>query len=92
MRYALTAALFIVGAGPIFASPSARSLISAYTEADRNCRDSPSIESECYRRERLSSRLNQIDWCYGRKGEGRSDFVWHRCGVASLRLDDMRPD
>ena len=73
--------------------PSAQVLIHAYGQADEACRGSAgdSGAAECDRRSRLSSRLNQIGWCNGKRGQSRADFEWHHCTPASLETSDLAP-
>ena len=58
------------------AAPTAKQLIKAYTAADETCRGSQGDTgaAECERRSRLSARLSQIGWCYGKKSQDRSEF------------------
>lgn len=84
-----------LASGPVIAAaPSAKQLIAAYQQADEGCRGSPGDSgiAECDRRSRLSSRLNQIGWCYGTKSQSRSTFDWHHCTANSLMTTDLQPD
>ncbi|MGE8129005.1 hypothetical protein ACQKQD_18690 [Methylobacterium sp. NPDC080182] len=66
-------------------SPDVKSMISAYDVADQECRGSPDADAACYRRTDIGQDLNKIGWCYGKRGQGRADFEWHRCTTRSLR-------
>lgn len=79
------------------ASPAADQLVKAWDEANENCRGSTDPESfemklECERRERLTGRLSQIDYCNGKKSQGAPEYRWHKCGPGSLRLDDLKKE
>lgn len=77
----------------IFASYSAlarvgtdyRSMILAYGVADQECRGRPDADAACYRRTDIGQDLNKAGWCYGKRGQGRANFEWHRCTAQSLR-------
>jgi hypothetical protein len=90
MRYAL-AAVVLLAAVPASAAPRVPTpdqLITAFGEANDSCRGSR-IEAECGRRERIASRLNQIGWCYGRKGQVAAQFDWHHCTANSYYTTDL---
>lgn len=94
MRTALAALALIVAAGGVQATePTAKQLIKAYTEADEACRGfaGDSSTTECERRSRLNSRLNQIGRCYGKANQDRSEFAWHARTPHSNRSNDLVP-
>lgn len=65
--------------------PDVEAMISAYSVADRECRGAPDADAACYRRTDIGQDLNKAGWCYGKRGQGRADFEWHRCTARSLR-------
>jgi hypothetical protein len=94
MRTVLAAVAFVVAAGGAHAAaPTAKQLIKAYTAADETCRGSQGDTgaAECERRSRLTARLSQIGWCYGKKSQDRSEFKWHHCTFRSLNTTDLEP-
>ncbi len=97
MRYALAFAALTASAFPVAAAPqppTAKQLIAAYMAADEGCRGSPgdSGSSECERRTRLNSRLNQMGWCIGKQGQSRADEAWHHCTARSFFTTDLKPN
>lgn len=88
--FALSLALAI----PAEAAPSAEQLKQAWSMANGNCRggDPESMKSqlECDRRSRLTGRLEQLGWCYGRKDQATYQYRWHHCTAQSMQGDDLR--
>jgi hypothetical protein len=94
MRYALAVLAYMVAVGGAEAAqPTAKQLIKAYTSADVTCRGSQGDAGapECERRTRLTARLNQIGWCYGKRSQDRAEFRWHHCTFRSLNTTDLEP-
>ncbi|GJE57387.1 hypothetical protein [Methylobacterium thuringiense] len=96
MRLHLVCAAIIVSTAAGAQAPSAKQLIAAWRTANGECRGSTDPESlktksECDRRERLGGRLDQIGWCYGKKGEAGYQNAWHRCEPNSERQNDLKP-
>lgn len=87
MRYGLAVSALIALAAPATAqiSPDVKSMISAYDVADQECRGSPDADAACGRRTDIGMDLNKAGFCYGMKGQGRANFMWHRCTARSLR-------
>ncbi|PZR93485.1 MAG: hypothetical protein DI537_10205 [Stutzerimonas stutzeri] len=58
-------------------------------EANGACRggsgDDPKTHLACDEREAYAKRLNQLGWCYGKKGEFGYQQKWHRCSRNSVR-------
>jgi hypothetical protein len=65
-------------------SPDVKSMISAYDVADQECRGAPDAGAACERRTDIGLDLNKSGFCYGKQGQGRASFEWHRCTTRSL--------
>ena len=80
-------ALMMVGfAGPVFAramEPEAARLTREWRELNSACRgqsgDLPETQVACARRDRLTTRLKRMGWCYGLPGEPQYKSFWRRC-------------
>ncbi|TPI27106.1 hypothetical protein FJW07_31510 [Mesorhizobium sp. B3-1-9] len=63
-------------------------LIGQWQVADENCRggsgDDPKTEKACSARDALARQLETAKWCYGKNGQSRYQYKWHRCGKGSI--------
>ena len=73
---------------PVAAQTAASELIHLWDDANDCCRgghgDDPETDAACEERERYATRLDELNFCYGREGEYGSDTSWHRCGADVL--------
>ena len=97
MRLALTALALVIAAEGASAQqplPSVPELLAAEAEATAGCEgtgDPAVIRERCTLRDRLSGRLAQAGYCWGRKGQTDAKRAWHACGPDSIVVDDVTP-
>lgn len=65
-------------------------LVQLWYSENESCRggseeDVTAPGGACDRRERVSEKLDRVNWCYGRDGEFGYQHAWHRCGPDSFR-------
>ncbi|MCJ2138384.1 hypothetical protein MKK69_30750 [Methylobacterium sp. J-026] len=95
MRTALTALALVVAAGGASAQqqlPTVPELLTAELKAALACDGSgdPAVTREqCRLRDRLSGRLAQAGYCWGRKGQTDEKKEWHACQPDSIYEDDI---
>jgi hypothetical protein len=95
MRIALAALPFIVAAGGALAQqqpPTVPELLTAEAKAELGCEsagDPAIIREQCRLRDRLSGRLAQAGYCWGRKGQTDEKKDWHACQPDSIFEDDI---
>ena len=84
------AALSLASAASAQSRHDPRSMIMLWHEANAQCRgssiDNPDTQSACEERETYSKRLDQLGWCYGKRGEAGYQMKWHRCTRQSIRF------
>ena len=65
-------------------------LLQHWENENLNCRggsgDDPKTLVACERRNSISLKLENVGWCYGRKGEFDYQMQWHQCDATSIRL------
>lgn len=72
--------------------PTAQELLAAEAKATQGCEgtgDTAIIKEQCSLRDRLSGRLAQAGYCWGRKGQVDAKKEWHLCGADSIYIDDI---
>lgn len=72
--------------------PTVPELLTAEAKAARACEGAgdPAITREqCRLRDRLSGRLAQAGYCWGRKGQAEEKKEWHACQLDSIYEDDI---
>ena len=72
--------------------PTAEELVAAESRATQGCEgagDPAVIKEQCTLRDRLSGRLAQAGYCWGRKGQTDARKAWHPCGPDSITVDDV---
>ncbi|MCJ2143754.1 hypothetical protein [Methylobacterium sp. E-066] len=95
MRIALAALALVIAAGAAGAQqqpPTIPELLAAEAKAARGCEGSgdPAVSREqCRLRDRLSGRLAQAGYCWGRKGQSDEKKDWHACQPDSVFEDDI---
>jgi hypothetical protein len=95
MRYALAVLMLIVTASGAYAQqqlPTVLELLKAEAKAAEACEgpgDSAIVAEQCRLRDRLSGRLAQAGWCWGRKGQTDEKKEWHACQPDSIYEDDV---
>ncbi|SFL98540.1 hypothetical protein [Methylobacterium pseudosasicola] len=95
MRTSLAALAFVVAAGGAQAQqqlPTVTELLTAEVKAAQACESSGDpaiIREQCRLRDRLSGRLAQAGYCYGRKGQTDEKKEWHACQPDSIYEDDI---
>ena len=95
MRTALAALALVVTAGGAAAQqqmPTISELLTAEVKASRTCEgsgDPDVIREQCRLRDRLSGRLAQAGYCWGRKGQTDEKKLWHACQPDSIFEDDI---
>ncbi|MCJ2062935.1 hypothetical protein MKK63_09455 [Methylobacterium sp. J-088] len=95
MRNVLTAIGLVVAVGGAQAQqqlPSVPELLTAELKASQACEAAgePAVTHEqCRLRDRLSGRLAQAGYCYGRKGQTDEKKEWHACQPDSIYEDDI---
>ena len=71
------------------AQSAASELIHLWDSANDRCRggggDDPKTNAACDERERYSTRLDELGFCYGHQGDYGSDMYWHHCDARSIR-------
>ncbi|MCJ2085805.1 hypothetical protein MKK88_07330 [Methylobacterium sp. E-005] len=95
MRTALAALALVVAAGGAQAQqqmPTVPELLTAELKAAQTCDgtgDPAIIHEQCRLRDRVSGRLAQAGYCYGRKGQSQEKKEWHACQPDSIYEDDI---
>ena len=95
MRYALAVLALLVAAGGASAQqqmPTVPELLTAEAKASQACEgsgDPDVVREQCRLRDRLSGRLAQAGYCWGRKGQTDEKKQWHACQPDSLYEDDF---
>jgi hypothetical protein len=95
MRTALAALALAAGVGGAQAQqqmPTVPELLTAEVKAAQACEgsgDPAVIKEQCRLRDRLSGRLAQAGYCYGRKGQTEEKMEWHACQPDSIYEDDI---
>jgi hypothetical protein len=95
MRAALASLALIVAAGGAGAQqhlPTVPELLTAELKASQACESSGDpaiIREQCRLRDRLSGRLAQAGYCWGRKGQTDEKKEWHACQPDSIYEDDI---
>ncbi|MFB0490502.1 hypothetical protein ABIE45_003088 [Methylobacterium sp. OAE515] len=95
MRAALASLALIVAAGAAGAQqhlPTVPELLTAELKAAQACEgsgDPAIIREQCRLRDRLSGRLAQAGYCWGRKGQTDEKKEWHACQPDSIYEDDI---
>lgn len=95
MRYAYVALALIALAGTAAAqqiAPSISELLAAEAKAHQACEgagDAAIVREQCRLRDRLSGRLAQAGYCWGRKGQTDGKKEWHACQPDSIYEDDV---
>ncbi|KQP33410.1 hypothetical protein ASG60_15915 [Methylobacterium sp. Leaf469] len=94
MRSTSAAFALLLVAGSAFGQPmpTVRDLLAAETKATQGCEgsgDPAAIREQCVLRDRLSGRLAQAGYCWGRKGQTDAKKAWHPCGPDSIYVDDV---
>lgn len=72
--------------------PTIPELLTAEANAARACEgtgDPAIIREQCRLRDRLSGRLAQAGYCWGRKGQADEKKEWHACQPDSIYEDDI---
>ncbi len=84
-------AFIFVFAIPIVAygqQPSVLDVLSIYRDLNDMCRgrsgDDPHAAKACNVREKVSSLLNSMGYCYGSQGQDAADMQWHKCTAHEL--------
>ena len=95
MRTALAILTLVAAAGVAQAQqqmPTIPELLTAELKAAQACDgvgDPAVIREQCRLRDRLSGRLAQAGYCYGRKGQTDEKKAWHACQPDSIYEDDI---
>ncbi|GJD47266.1 hypothetical protein AFCDBAGC_5159 [Methylobacterium cerastii] len=95
MRIAIAVLALVVttgGAGAQQQMPTVSELLTAEVKASRACEgsgDADVAREQCRLRDRLSGRLAQVGYCWGRKGQGDEKKQWHACQPDSIYEDDI---
>jgi hypothetical protein len=92
MSFALLAGSMIwplVGEASSQSRNDPKTMLRLWYEANGQCRgssgDDPKTHLACEERAAYGKRLDQLGWCYGKKGEAGYQRTWHRCGRNSER-------
>ena len=94
MRTAL-AALALVAAGGAQAQqqlPTVPEMLTSELKASQACEaagDPAVTHEQCRLQDRLSGRLAQAGYCWGRKGQTEEKKEWHACQPDSIYEDDI---
>lgn len=95
MRTALAALTLVMAAGAALAQqqpPTVPELLTAEAKVALGCEgsgDPAVIREQCRLRDRLSGRLAQAGYCWGRKGQSDEKKDWHACQPDSIFEDDI---
>ena len=95
MRTALAALTLVVAASGASAQqqlPNVPELLTAELKAAQACEgsgDPAIVREQCRLHDRLSGRLAQAGYCYGRKGQSEEKKEWHACQPDSIYEDDI---
>ena len=95
MRTALAALALAVTVGSASAQqqmPTVSELLTAEAKASQACEgsgDADVLREQCRLRDRLSGRLAQAGYCWGRKGQTDEKRQWHACQPDSIYVDDI---
>ncbi|MCJ2108927.1 hypothetical protein MKK70_26845 [Methylobacterium sp. E-041] len=72
--------------------PTVPELLTAESKASQACEgsgDADVAREQCRLRDRLSGRLAQAGYCWGRKGQTDEKKHWHACQPDSIYEDDI---
>lgn len=91
-RIAIAAATLLLthyaGAAPI-SRDDPKTMVTLWYQANDACRggpgDSKATWAACDEREAYGKRLDQLGWCYGKRGQYGYQMKWHVCTPSSLR-------
>ena len=95
MRTAPYALALVVASGGAQAQqqlPTVAELLSAELKASQACEaagDPAVTHEQCRLHDRLSGRLAQAGYCWGRKGQSDEKKEWHACQPDSIYEDDI---
>lgn len=95
MRAVLVALTLVATAGGASAQqqmPTIPELLTAEAKTSQACEasgDPDVIREQCRLRDRLSGRLAQAGYCWGRKGQTDEKKQWHACQTDSIYEDDI---
>ena len=95
MRTAPYALALLVASGGAQAQqqlPTVAELLSAELKAAQACEaagDPAVTHEQCRLHDRLSGRLAQAGYCWGRKGQSDEKKEWHACQPDSIYEDDI---
>lgn len=95
MRTALAVIALVItvaGASAQQQMPTVPELLTAEAKASQACEgsgDPDVIREQCRLRDRLSGRLAQAGYCWGRKGQTDEKKQWHACQPDSIYEDDI---
>ncbi|QGY01439.1 hypothetical protein MMSR116_05640 [Methylobacterium mesophilicum SR1.6/6] len=95
MRHVLAALALAVAADGAQAQqrlPTIPELLAAEAKAVQACEgsgDPAIIKEQCRLHDRLSGRLAQAGYCWGRKGQSDEKKEWHACQPDSIYEDDI---
>jgi len=92
---AFIAATLALAASASAQDQQAKSLLARAAVLDNTCRgavakndeDQKRIDASCCERQKVNMQLNQLGWCYGKRGQIGADMRWHRCTSTSQRLE-----
>jgi hypothetical protein len=95
MRITFAALALVVAVGGAQAQqqlPTIPELLTAELKASQACEaagDPAVTHEQCRLRDRLSGRLAQAGYCWGRKGQADGKKEWHACQPDSIYEDDI---
>ncbi|WP_264047988.1 hypothetical protein [Methylobacterium flocculans] len=95
MRIVAAVLALLIASGEAFAQqqlPTAQELLAAEAKATQGCEgtgDTAIIKEQCTLRDRLSGRLAQAGYCWGRKGQMDAKKEWHPCAPDSIYVNDI---
>jgi len=72
---------------PSAAEKSSNDKLSEWKDLDADCKSSIDPAAHkiiCDKREKISHDLSTKGYCFGKIGQDKSEFSWHRCGKDSV--------
>ena len=72
---------------PVAAEKSSNDKLSEWKDLDADCKSSIDPAAHkiiCDKREKISHDLSTKGYCFGKIGQDKSEFSWHRCGKDSV--------
>lgn len=96
VRYALAALILAAATESVIAQqqlPTVSELLKAEAKATEACEgggDPAIVAEQCRLRDRISGRLAQAGWCWGRNGQTDEKREWHACQPDSIYEDDLK--